>query len=874
MPFVNICCPFRAFITHNSVVIENKKVYVRFLQPHCVSNFKYTPQTFCFIILNLQLSIPLLMRLLSLFLTLAVTVGLIILFDTSLVLKAPLGKLLSPQHGLWQNASNDMEQKSINIKSDKLEGKVNVYLDERLVPHVFAEKDRDAYFVQGYLHAKYRLWQMEFQTLAAAGNLSSVVGKVALPRDREFKRLGMEWSAEQSTMEMEKDPDTKLACDAYTEGVNEYIKSLSAVDLPIEYKLLGYMPSPWSNKKTMLFLKYMSYDLASAADDFEMTNSKSFFTKEQFALLYPEIQDSLDPIVPASTILPKPVKLPVAPAQADTSIIPRGDIVANEQMQPDRENGSNNWAVAGSKTASGYPILANDPHLGLNLPSLWFEMQINTPTMNVYGATFPGSPCVIIGFNDSCAFGFTNGGRDVRDYYEISFKDDSREEYLFNGTYHKTMWRIDTIKIKGETNFMDSVAYVKLGEAVCPVMYDKNFTGNKTSGTRNYAVRWTAHDKGNELKLFYLLDHAKNYADYTEAAQYLITPGQNIVFASKSGDIALRTQGSWPAKWKGQGDFIMPGIDSSFLWQSMIPQNETPFQYNPERAFVSSANQKPVPQDYRYYIGRVYPIYRGFTINRNLQAMSNITPQDMMTLQTNNEDGLARMILPKILSSLNVANLNAAQIRILDSLSRWDFVNSGISSLPTMYDLLWRNLNETIYSDEFLNGKAKLRWPLESTLTEVMLRGDTFAFYDNVNTQKVENLMDVTTMAFTKMCDTVALLRQNGKISWYKFNNVRVTHLARLAPFSRSGFSANGGRNSINANHGTHGPSWRMVVSLTPETEAWGIYPGGQSGNPASKYYDDFIPDWSAEKYYKLWVMKANEATDKRIQSIIRFSKN
>jgi penicillin amidase len=405
-------------------------------------------------------------------------------------------------------------------------------------------------------------------------------------------------------------------------------------------------------------------------------------------------------------------------------------------------------------------------------------------------------------------------------------------------------------------------------------MYDKNFTGNKTSGTRNYAVRWTGHDQGNELKTFFLLDHAKNYADYTEAAQYLRTPGQNIVFATKSGDIALRTQGNWPAKWKGQGDFVMPGIDSSFLWQSMIPQDEIPFQYNPERAFVSSANQKPVPQDYPYYIGRVYPIYRGLTINRNLKAMTNITPQDMMTLQTNNEDGLASMILPKILNSLNVAALNGAQIKVLDSLSKWDFINRGNSSLPTMYDLLWRNLSEAVYADEFKDAKGKLRYPLESTLTEIMLRGDSFPFYDNIATAKIENITDVATMAFTKMCDTIASLRQNGKISWDNFNNVRVTHLARLVPFSRSGFTANGGRNSINANHGTHGPSWRMVVSLTPETEAWGIYPGGQSGNPSSKHYDDFIPDWSAEKYYKLWVMKANEVTNKRIQSVIIFSKN
>ena len=230
-------------------------------------------------------------------------------------------------------------------------------------------------------------------------------------------------------------------------------------------------------------------------------------------------------------------------------------------------------------------------------------MQISTPGFNAYGVSFPGSPGVIIGFNDSCAFGFTNGGRDVRDYYEIKFKDDSRKEYWFNNEWKKTDFRIEKIKIKGKPDYIDTVAYTVFG----PVMYDKNFSGNRTVNNKNYAVRWKAHDPSNELKIFYLLDHAKNYADYSAAVINLHTPGQNCVFACKNGDIAIKTQGEFPAKWKGQGDFVMPGIDSSYMWQAMIPMDETPFQYNPERNFVSSANQRPADSTYPYYLGRGYP---------------------------------------------------------------------------------------------------------------------------------------------------------------------------------------------------------------------------------------------------------------------------
>jgi penicillin amidase len=233
-------------------------------------------------------------------------------------------------------------------------------------------------------------------------------------------------------------------------------------------------------------------------------------------------------------------------------------------------------------------------------------MQITTPSYNVYGATFPGAPSVIIGFNDSCAFGFTNAMRDVRDYYEIKFKDDSRQEYWFDSTWVPSEFRIEVIKIKGEADYLDTVAYTNIG----PVMYDKSFDGGRNTNKKDYAVRWKAHDPSNELKMFTLLDKAKNYNDYLKAIKYLHTPGQNCVFACKNGDIAIWDQGEFPAKWYRQGDFVMPGTDSSYFWQGMIPQFENPHLINPGRNFVSSANQMPTDTSYPYYLGGNYPPYR------------------------------------------------------------------------------------------------------------------------------------------------------------------------------------------------------------------------------------------------------------------------
>ena len=399
------------------------------------------------------------MKLLPCIISAAVTTGLVVVFNTKLVLPAPLGKLLSPQHGIWQNAENADAGFNATFNFPQLKGKVNVYLDDRLVPHVFAEQETDAYFVQGYLHAKFRLWQMELQTHAAGGRASEIIGEKALNHDREFRRLGMVYAAEISLKEMEADPTTKTSCDAYTAGVNAFISNIKPAQLPIEYKLIGYEPEPWTNLKTALFLKYMSYDLAGHDDDMEMSNAKTYFDPADFDLLYPSIQDSLDPIIPKGTVYAAPKVQLHKPVGADSIYLKSKDLLVLHEQKPDRENGSNNWVAGGSKTKSGAPILCNDPHLGLNLPSLWFEMQLSTPSLNVYGATFPGAPSVIIGFNDQVAWGVTNGGRDVRDYYEIKFKDDTRKEYWFDSAWKKTDFRIETIKVKDQPDYIDTVAY-------------------------------------------------------------------------------------------------------------------------------------------------------------------------------------------------------------------------------------------------------------------------------------------------------------------------------------------------------------------------------------------------------------------------------
>jgi penicillin amidase len=385
------------------------------------------------------------MRLVPFLICVTLTVGLVVALDKPLGKAPALGKFLSPQTGFWQNAEPFDAIPGEELSFPSLKGNAEVFFDERLVPHVFADNEEDLYFVQGYLHARYRLFQIDLQTRAAAGRASELAGTKAINFDKEQRRLGMVFAAENALREIEKDPLSRSIFDAYTAGVNAYIDQLTEAQLPIEYKLMQATPERWSNLRTALLLKMMAKMLSSGTEnDLSNTNAKSIFLPEQLKRLYPQVPDSLLPIVPSGTVFAKPAVVPVAPASADSLYFSHRDTIeVHAHYQPDPDNGSNNWVVAGSKTKSGAPILANDPHLELSLPSIWYEMQLTTPTSNVYGVSLPGSPMVIIGFNDSIAWGVTNSQRDVKDYYEIKFKDDSRKEYWYNGKWEPTRLRGD-----------------------------------------------------------------------------------------------------------------------------------------------------------------------------------------------------------------------------------------------------------------------------------------------------------------------------------------------------------------------------------------------------------------------------------------------
>ncbi len=756
-----------------------------------------------------------------------------------------LGKLLDPVSGFWANAECTDKDFNSTFEFVELNDDVSVWFDERLVPHINATNDYDLYFLQGYLHAYFRLFQMDLQTRAASGDVCELLGDKALNYARGQRRKGMVYGAEQSLQKMEANPNTKTALDAYKDGVNKYINSLVFKDYPLEYKLMGFEPSEWKNINTALLLKYMADDLTGKVDDI----SYSYLRKvlgEEFEFLFPDRINASTPVIPRGTKYDAPT--------IEQPLVPEGDIWADLQLANTNENiekgkGSNNWAVAPQRTKNGHAILCNDPHLSLNLPALWFEVQLHTNSVNAYGVSLPGAPGIIIGFNDSLSWGFTNNYRDVKDYYTI--KELDNDNYELDGKPMKYQKRVEVIKLKGGKEFVDTVKYTIHG----PVMYDANY--KEPHGVQQpLAMKWMGHKPSNELLAVYKLNRADNYDEFVDAIGNFTCPAQNFIFSDTKGNIALWGQGQYINKWKDQGRFVMNGATSKTLWGAEIPVRENPHALNPEQGYLSSANQTVTDSTYPYYYNGDFVEFRAWRINKALDSMYYVTVKDLQQLQRDVHSVLAEQVLPTMLSYIKTTEIETHEY--IKELNGWDYKMDAGSRSATTFHLWWNTFYKEIWEEGFGFAKEKIVFYPSQERTAELFVGDS-VFYQHVQ--------DVLVLSFKNAADSISSLENRA---WYKVKNTSINHLTKLAPFSYTSINVGGWGNTVNAMKGNHGPSWRMVVEMADEPQAYGVYPGGQSGNPGSKYYGTFIDKWSKGEYYNLSFI-SNSSQPKEEQVVFKW---
>ncbi|GAB3923792.1 penicillin acylase family protein [Larkinella terrae] len=781
------------------------------------------------------------------------------------------GRLLSPFEGFWQNAETADPVAGNNISLKGIREEVTVLYDDLHVPHVFAKNDFDAYFAQGYITARDRLWQMEFQTHAAAGRISELIGDRALELDRYNRRLGMTYGAEKSLEGISQNPNSKLVLEAYSAGINAYIDQLKPATYPIEYKLLGYSPEPWTPIKVAFLLKQMTQTLAAGADDLMMTNIRRHLGPALTANLFPDYPFKEDPIIPAGTKWDfTPLKLPTPPANSETD-----SSVALNWQPHDPAIGSNNWAVGGQKTATGYPILANDPHLNLSLPSIWYQIQLVTPTMNVYGVSLPGAPGVIIGFNKDIAWGVTNVGADVLDFYKIRFRDNRRQEYWHDGKWKPVQRRVEVIKVKGKPALSDTVLYTHHG----PVVYlpeEKPFRDNIPTG---YAVRWIAHEADNGIQTFYLLNRAKTYDDYVKALSYYSAPAQNFVFANAAKDIAISPNGRFPLKWRDQGKFLLDGTKAANDWQGWIPAAQNPRVKNPPRGFISSANQSSTDPTYPYYINWEFETTdRGMRINDRLSGMQKVTVDSMRRLQNDVFNHQASKFLPVLLPRIQETGLTEQQKLALKTVRQWNYQQDTASIAGTIYMDWISRLEHDIWADDFPDKDDQpMRFPNSDRTLQLITEEPNARWFDNVATKnRTETIGEIVTASFQATVDTLA--KRHGALgktwAWADHKGTGIRHLIPgLDAFSALNVQIGGGPRIVNAAGRRAGPSWRMVVQTGPAVSAYGVFPGGQSGNPGSPYYLNMLETWRKGDLYELLYFKSVTEKNPRIKSTLTLSR-
>ena len=739
----------------------------------------------------------------------------------------PLGCLLNPFSGVVQNEKKNDSNLDLNFGRNE---PIEILFDERSVPHLFAQNDKDLFFSQGYVTASNRLWQMDFLSYVAAGRLSEILGEDFLDNDREQRRSGILKSAKTSLKFIEANPETKLAMDNYTEGVNKYIEGLNKTNLPFEYKVLDYKPETWTNLKSVLIIKYMGALLSGYEEDLTSTYLLAALGEKEYRKLFSnyiinENKKKFSIAVVGDSLFSN--------SYIDFSFIEATPKIENNPYNP--RLGSNSWVVGPKKSASGNAILCNDPHLNLSFPAIWYEIQLNSKDMNVYGYSIPGTPGVIIGYNQNISWGVTSGCMDVRDYYKLELKDD-HSQYKFDGVWKNTNRSIEEIKVRNGKTYHDTIYYTIHG----PISSDFNFGKSEKAGL---ASNWTLYYPSNEFLTFIKLNKASNYKDFKNALQYYKCPVQNFSYADVHGNIATHVQGNIiKRRVNGRGKFVLDGTRSEFLSKEMLIQ-ELPFTYNPDQGFVCSANNNPFMPGDSFYVNGHYSELRSSKIKQLLLRSQNIRVEDMEAMQLDNTNRLAELAVPILLNFVSVDH-NDYKMKF----SNWDYKYTKETEMAYAFECWWALIQQYTW-DELRKFNKVDKLPDDLVLLDLISNDPDNKYFDRLSTDKRETAGDIIQQAFDKLSQSRLSI---FPINWGTFNKIDIRHLLEIPGLNRNSISSPSCANAINALSDNWGPSLRFIVEMDKIPQGYGIYAGGQSGDPASNEYDIFVENWLSGKYYKL----------------------
>lgn len=751
----------------------------------------------------------------------------------------PLGKLLHPVTGLWANGEQENLPNDLgSVAIDGLTGSVDIRYDERGVPHIYADNTLDAMRAMGYVEAKDRAFQLDFTARAASGRLSEIVGAATIDFDRKTLCNGMVYAAEQSLAKT-KDLPGFAYIDAYTEGINTYLASMSERDRPIETKLLDFDIEPWTPIKTLYVTAYMSDYLNHYYDDIENTNLRAILGDSIYQDLYPARNPLTKTITYGQTIPQEELLIP-----AVKNGLISDTLVDAYYAEPEEGLGSNAWAINAALTAGGKPIYASDPHLQLSVPSIWYELQLHTPEYSAHGVKIVGVPGIMMGFNEDIAWGETNVGHDQTDLYRIHWTDDSRTTYILDGDTVLADLKVEKIRVKGAADVADTIRYTEWG----PVTYESQ------SGDYDLAQRWIIHDGADrdEIRGFIDMMGARSFTDFINAADHYVGPPQNFNMASRQDTIAILVNGHLPLRSEGDGLFVEEGDDRQNGWQQLIPREHNPLIVNPPSGYVSSSNQKSTDSSYPYYYHGRFSDYRNRAIDTVLSQAEGITVEELQALQYDSYSIEAADVLPTLLAALTPASAASGSGALIDELRNWDYRYTAESVAATVFDeWLAHTFTDTWDEITALRQRMDVRYPEMYRTVQMLKEEPGHPYFDDQSTDEIEDAAAIINTAWGRTVDELSE-REFKDLRWGYYRAMTIRHLARVPGMQIDSVITDGCTTCINANGRTKGPSWRMVVELGDQPKGYGVFPGGQSGNPLSRHYATGVQTWARGDYYDL----------------------
>ncbi|MFF0425937.1 penicillin acylase family protein [Streptomyces sp. NPDC004520] len=631
------------------------------------------------------------------------------------------------------------------IRLDKLSADVEVKRDANGVPQIYADNETDLFRAQGYVQAQDRFYEMDVRRHVTAGRLSEMFGESQVDTDAFLRTLGWRRVA-QEEYDKVLSPETKKYLQAYAEGVNAYLKDRAPKDVSVEYAALAlsndYAIEPWTPVDSVAWLKAMAWDLrGNMQDEIDRSLMTSRLSAKQIKQLYPEYPYALhQPILDKGTVDGSTGKFdPKADATegdgtttGDTPGTGTGSASGGVASQlgalsevldtvpallgPNGNGiGSNSWVVAGKYTTSGKPLLANDPHLAPQLPSLWYQMGLHcrsvsaTCRYDVAGYTFSGMPGVIIGHNDKVAWGLTNLGADVTDLYLEKIGPDG---YLVDGKVKPFTSREETIKVAGGSDRRITVRSTEHGPLVSDRSSELEKVGQKAPvgnaapdrGTGyGVSLQWTALQPGHSMDAIFALDRAKDFTTFRAAAKNFEVPSQNLIYADTEGNIGYQSPGKIPQRTKGDGTLPAPGWDSSYKWKGYIPFEKLPYEENPERGYIVTANQAVIsPKQYPDLLTEDWGYgSRSQRINDLIESKikdgGKISPDDMRTMQTDNRSEIATLLNPLLLK-IDIADPQVREAQKL--LEGWDYTQEPDSAAAAYFNAVWRNVLKLAFGNK------------------------------------------------------------------------------------------------------------------------------------------------------------------------------